>query len=73
MLMPPCRPKTLELSLVDEMVAMEHVDTIKSKGFGLQVDAEAPAGSRIKVVSQPLKLNDKGEYSSVFSFARSAD
>lgn len=67
MLISLCRPKTLELSLVDEMVAMEHADTIKSKGFELQIDAEAPAGSRIKVVSQPLKLNDKGELSSVFT------
>lgn len=46
----------LELSVVDELVALDNIDMLKKNGFVLQVDKDAPTGERPKVrlVAQPM-------------------
>lgn len=47
-------PRTLELSPSDELVAAEHVETLRANGFDIVVDDESPPGSRVKLLSQPV-------------------
>jgi DNA mismatch repair protein PMS2 len=64
----------LELSIVDELTALDHIDVLKKNGFVLQVDKEAPEGERPKVrlVAQPMSKNTmfdmKGESDSLVLF-----
>ena len=39
---PPCRPRPLELTAADELLALENIDIIRNNGFELAVDEEAP-------------------------------
>ncbi|KAF8520420.1 hypothetical protein BU17DRAFT_46831, partial [Hysterangium stoloniferum] len=50
------KPRTLELTAADEMVAMENVDVLRNNGFEVLIDENAPAGNgeRIKLVAQPV-------------------
>ncbi|KAL9938418.1 hypothetical protein V8E36_003041 [Tilletia maclaganii] len=51
------QPRRLELPASDELVAIEHEETLKKNGFELQIDEDAQAGSRLKLVAQPLSKN----------------
>ncbi|KAK0540296.1 ATP-binding mismatch repair protein [Tilletia horrida] len=48
------QPRRLELPVSDELVAIEHLTTLKKNGFELEVDEEAQAGARLKLLAQPL-------------------
>ncbi|KDN40420.1 hypothetical protein K437DRAFT_269978 [Tilletiaria anomala UBC 951] len=47
-------PRTLELSAADELVAFEHMDTLKHDGFDIRYDEDAPPGTRVTLLSQPV-------------------
>ncbi|KAJ1939743.1 ATP-binding mismatch repair protein [Linderina macrospora] len=51
---PLIRPHILELSIVDEALAIQHMDVLERNGFGLAVDESAAPGRRISMVSQPV-------------------
>ncbi|CAE6401597.1 unnamed protein product [Rhizoctonia solani] len=50
------KPKILELSIVDELTAIDNMDVLNKNGFVIQVDKEAPEDERPKVrlVAQPM-------------------
>ncbi|SPO22138.1 related to PMS1 - DNA mismatch repair protein [Ustilago trichophora] len=47
-------PRALELSASDELVAIEHQDTLLSNGFEIAVSEWGLPGTRIKLVAQPI-------------------
>ncbi|KAJ2504455.1 ATP-binding mismatch repair protein, partial [Coemansia sp. RSA 2049] len=51
---PLIRPEQLELSVVDEAVAVEHSDTLMRSGFHLRVDETQEPGRRVSLLSQPF-------------------
>ncbi|KAJ2370656.1 ATP-binding mismatch repair protein [Coemansia sp. RSA 2610] len=51
---PLIRPATLELSVVDESVAIDFKDTLMRNGFHIRVDEEAAPGRRVSLLSQPF-------------------
>ncbi|CAE6440165.1 unnamed protein product [Rhizoctonia solani] len=50
------KPKILELSIVDELVAIDNMDVLNKNGFVIQVDKEAAEDERpkIRLVAQPM-------------------
>ncbi|KAE8219586.1 hypothetical protein CF319_g6743 [Tilletia indica] len=48
------QPRKLELPVSDELVAIEHLKTLKKNGFELEVDEEERAGSRLQLIAQPI-------------------
>ncbi|SNX82907.1 related to PMS1 - DNA mismatch repair protein [Melanopsichium pennsylvanicum] len=47
-------PRPLELSGSDELVAIEHQETLLSNGFEIEVSETGLPGTRIKLISQPM-------------------
>lgn len=47
-------PRSLELSASDELVAIEHQDTLLSNGFEVRISESGLPGTRIKLVAQPI-------------------
>lgn len=50
------RPKPLQLTAGDELVAMENLDVLRSNGFNVEVDEDLPPGrgERIKLLAMPV-------------------
>lgn len=50
------QPRRLELTAADELVAMENLDVLRSNGFEVVIDDDAPVGhgERVKLVAQPV-------------------
>ncbi|CAD6911816.1 unnamed protein product [Tilletia controversa] len=48
------QPRKLELPVSDELVAVEHLGTLKKNGFELEVEEEERPGSRLKLTAQPI-------------------
>ncbi|EJC99529.1 uncharacterized protein FOMMEDRAFT_38738, partial [Fomitiporia mediterranea MF3/22] len=49
------KPRPLELTAADELLALENIDILKSNGFEVTVDEDAePSQGRIKLVAQPV-------------------
>lgn len=51
------RPRAVELTASEEMVAMDNIDILKANGFDIQVDDNAPPTQKIKIISQPVSKN----------------
>ncbi|KAJ2396156.1 ATP-binding mismatch repair protein [Coemansia sp. RSA 2559] len=51
---PLIRPARLELSIVDEGVAMAHKDTLMRNGFHIRIDEDGEPGRRVSLLSQPF-------------------
>ncbi|KAJ1774081.1 ATP-binding mismatch repair protein [Coemansia sp. RSA 1843] len=51
---PLIRPSQLELSVIDEGVAMEHKDTLMRNGFHVRIDEDQEPGRRVSLLSQPF-------------------
>ncbi|KAI8320018.1 postmeiotic segregation increased 2 nirs variant 2 [Martensiomyces pterosporus] len=51
---PLIRPSTLELSVIDEGVAVEYKDVLMKNGFHIKVDENAMPGRRVSLLSQPF-------------------
>nr|WJN24957.1 mismatch repair protein [Tranzscheliella williamsii] len=47
-------PRPLELSASDELVAIEHQETLLSNGFEIMVSESGLPGTRVKLVAQPI-------------------
>ena len=47
-------PRALELSASDELVAIEHQETLLSNGFEIAVSETGLPGTRVKLVAQPI-------------------
>ncbi|CDS82381.1 related to PMS1-DNA mismatch repair protein [Sporisorium scitamineum] len=47
-------PRPLELSASDELVAIEHQETLLSNGFEIAVSETGLPGTRVKLVAQPI-------------------
>jgi DNA mismatch repair protein PMS2 len=52
-----CSPRTIELTASEEMVAMDNLDILKSNGFDIQIDEDAPPTQKIRINSQPVSKN----------------
>ncbi|KAG2189406.1 hypothetical protein INT44_004548, partial [Umbelopsis vinacea] len=50
-------PRTIELTASEEMVAMDNLDILKSNGFDIRIDEDAPPTQKIKIISQPVSKN----------------
>ncbi|KAF9484575.1 DNA mismatch repair protein MutL [Pholiota conissans] len=50
------RPRPLELTASDELVAIENIDVLQQNGFEVEIDQEATIGqsSRLKLTAQPV-------------------
>ncbi|KAJ1651619.1 ATP-binding mismatch repair protein [Dispira simplex] len=51
---PLIRPRTLELSVTEELVALEHLDVLRKNGFQLEFDNGGLPGQRLRLKSQPF-------------------
>ncbi|KAG9086210.1 hypothetical protein FS749_003846 [Ceratobasidium sp. UAMH 11750] len=53
------RPRLLELSIVDELTALDNLEVLKKNGFVVQVDKDAPEGERpkLRLAAQPMSKN----------------
>ena len=54
----PQRPRPLELTAADELVAMENIEILRQNGFEIDVnedpDLSSGQGHRLKLVAQPI-------------------
>ncbi|EDW92089.1 mismatch repair endonuclease PMS2 isoform X1 [Drosophila yakuba] len=46
-------PQSLELTAVNEMVLLNHIDVFEKNGFKFQVDHEAPATKKVRLLGKP--------------------
>lgn len=62
------RPRSLQLTAADEIVAIENLDILKANGFEVDIDEEMPPGrgERVKLVAMPVSketvFDYRGEY-----------
>jgi len=49
-----CRPRVLELTAADELVALENMGVLQQNGFEVAIEGDQPAGRRLKLVAQPV-------------------
>ncbi|CDO93226.1 unnamed protein product [Kluyveromyces dobzhanskii CBS 2104] len=50
-------PKTMELSIIDELLVMEFEDVFVKNGFKLSISQEEEPGKRVKLMSFPVSKN----------------
>lgn len=48
------RPRVLELTAADELVALENLGVLQQNGFEVVQDDDQPAGRRLKLLAQPV-------------------
>ncbi|KXN83171.1 Mismatch repair endonuclease PMS2 [Leucoagaricus sp. SymC.cos] len=48
------RPRPLELTASDELVATENIDVLRKNGFEIDVDEVAQSGTRLQLTAQPV-------------------
>lgn len=64
-----CRPRSLNLSAQDEMVAIDHAPLLRMNGFDISIDEDAEMGHRVKLLSHPvskdIKFGVDGQFSAV--------
>lgn len=51
------RPRPLELTAADELLAIERIDVLRKNGFDLTVDEDAPAHQRVRLTAIPVSKN----------------
>ncbi|KAK0556610.1 ATP-binding mismatch repair protein [Tilletia horrida] len=51
------QPRTLEMTVSDELIAAEHIDTLMRNGFEIAIDEDARPGSKLKLIAQPMSKN----------------
>lgn len=51
------RPRIPELTVAEELIAMENTEILCKNGFEIEVDPDAEPTKRIKIVSQPISKN----------------
>ena len=53
-MLPICRPRVLELTAADELVAVENMGVLQQNGFEVAIEGDQPAGRRLKLVATPV-------------------
>ena len=51
------RPRVLELTAADELVALENMHVLQQNGFEVGLEEEQPAGRRLRLLAQPVSKN----------------
>lgn len=49
-----CRPRVLELTAADELVALENMEVVLQNGFEVELEVDQPAGRRLRLLAQPV-------------------
>lgn len=52
-----CRPRVLELTAADELVALENMAVLQQNGFEVGLEVDQPAGRRLRLLAQPVSKN----------------
>ena len=52
-----CRPRVMELTAADELVALENMEVLQQNGFEVGFEADEPAGRRLRLLAQPVSKN----------------
>src|SRR6267154_617908 len=52
-----CRPRVLELTAADELVALENMAVVQQNGFEVGLEMDQPAGRRLRLLAQPVSKN----------------
>jgi hypothetical protein len=52
-----CRPRVLELTAADELVALESMTVLQQNGFEVGLEVDQPAGRRLRLLAQPVSKN----------------
>ncbi|XP_068143775.1 mismatch repair endonuclease PMS2 [Drosophila tropicalis] len=50
-------PQSLELTAINEMILMDHLPVFEKNGFKFQIDADAPATKRVRLLGKPYSRN----------------
>ena len=50
-------PRALPFTAADELLAIERVDVLRSNGFELLIDEDAPPHERVKLTAHPVSKN----------------
>lgn len=58
------RPRSLQLTAADEIVAMENLDVLRANGFEVEIDEDQPPGrgERVKLVAMPVSKETVFDY-----------
>ena len=51
------RPRVLELTAADELVALENMGVLQQNGFEVSLEEDQPPGRRLKLMAQPVNKN----------------
>ncbi|KAG0163449.1 Mismatch repair endonuclease pms2, partial [Apophysomyces sp. BC1015] len=51
------RPQTPDLTVAEELIVMENVETLRANGFEIKIEPENEPTQRVKVTSQPTSKN----------------
>ncbi len=65
---PICRPRALELTAADELVAFENISVLQQNGFEVAIEGDQPAGQRLKLVAQPVSKQTEFDIQGKASF-----
>ncbi len=52
-----CRPRILELTAAEELVALENMTVLQQNGFEVGLEGDQPAGRRLRLLAQPVSKN----------------
>jgi len=52
-----CRPRVLELTAADEIVALENLAVLQQNGFEVELEVDQAAGRRLRLLAQPVSKN----------------
>ncbi|SCU88285.1 LADA_0E09274g1_1 [Lachancea dasiensis] len=73
---PLIAPQTVELSVMDELIAMENLSVLEKNGFKLEVKEDQPQGTRVKLVSLPVSKKtvfDMNDLHELLHFVKESD
>ncbi|SCV05474.1 LANO_0H08284g1_1 [Lachancea nothofagi CBS 11611] len=69
-------PQIVEMSVMDELIAMENLHVFEKNGFKLEVDENQPQGCRVKLVSLPVSKKtvfDMNDLHELIHFVKESD
>ena len=68
------RPRPLELTAADELLAVENIEVLRQNGFEIDVDGDidlaSGQGRRLKLVAQPISKSTVFDMKGVLRFRR---
>ncbi|SCU86522.1 LAME_0D06524g1_1 [Lachancea meyersii CBS 8951] len=69
-------PQVVEMSVMDELIAMENLNVFEKNGFKLEVEKDQPQGGRVRLVSLPVSKKtvfDMNDLHELIHFVRESD